>query len=76
MTIPQLITQRRESTPVNTLAMMSLRYEALRRMSGETYLALVRSVIAEHKSTHDYEMAFDELVDKVVLAHANEEARA
>lgn len=74
MTIAKLIALRAEAVPVSQLAHASLRYEQLRRMSASPeFIALVRSVIADHAPGVAYEQAFDSLVDRALVARASEQ---
>lgn len=72
MNATDLITLRADSTPVFTLATMSLRYEVVRSLSGEQLLALNRAAILDQQPGEDFNASFDRNVDLIVKARASE----
>lgn len=68
----ELIALRADSTPPDVLALHSLRYSAVRSLTGEQLLALNRAAELDHRPGEDFNDSFDRNVDLVVAARASE----
>lgn len=73
MTFPVQVATRAKSTPVKSLALASLRYEAVRGLSAKQLAALNRSALMNPKRNETFEAAFDRIVDTVIVSNAAKE---